>query len=209
MKYSLIILFVIIIGCKPQNEIPIFEIRKVKCNKPLLLTSYYDSQILYLWIPFEFEIKNNIKDTIDLNPVVINECDSTKKYLPPFISDSSNIDNNYAFLKTKIYPKGKKRFIFYASYGFFPFGDSLRRKIKKDNLLEEQYQLIKKNCTKNNNFKNDTIKYTSLSDFKNKHQKAFNVKIKGKCEEVNIFLWYYDKKLNKINEMSDSFTITY
>ena len=144
MKYSLIILFVIITGCKPQNEIPVFEIRKVKCNKPLLLTSYYDSQILYLWIPFEFEIKNNIKDTIDLNPVVLNHCDSTKKYLPPFISDSSNIDTNYDFLKTKIYPKGKKRFIFYASYGFFPFGDSLHRKIKKDNLLEEQYRLIKK-----------------------------------------------------------------
>ena len=75
--------------------------------------------------------------------------------------------------------------------------------------MKNNIDLSKKKCIKSNNFKNDTIKYTSLSDFKNKHQKAFNVKIKGKCEEVNIFLWYYDKKLNKINEMSDSFTITY
>ena len=174
---------------------------------PVLLTSNLDSQILDLYIPFEFEIVNRLKDTVELNHVAINRCDSVKKYMPLFKSSSKALDYDYNSFDTKIKPNSTRKFIFYSYYGIAPFGDSIKSKVKQDNLLREEYNQIKKYCNKSTNFKNDTIKYISLVDFRKQHLDCYNEKVSNVCEEVTVRIYYFDKFKKKIVEPNLSFVI--
>lgn len=164
MKLLLIsLLLCILISCveKDVNQIEILETQTL--NK-IFITSNEDSDNLVVYFPHTFKIINNLNNDVSVDNFTLIR--NNKKNLAYFSNNFGKIDFEIENLETNIKSKTTNKYTIYNGYTIL-FNEENSKQFEADR------KIIKRNCSKENDFKNDTIWINGKDDFFKKYSKKY------------------------------------
>ena len=146
--------------CKSKNNN--IKVQASLSDKEILLTSFSDQKIIYVFVPVDVRIQNDSDCEIKSVDFFIHEKNSQYKYLPFFQTPVSKLDFDYHNLKLNGKPGEQNLETVYLTY---KITDSALLKSE----FRQEYEKIKRNTTEKNKYFNDTIKFHNIETFLQVH----------------------------------------